>query len=416
MTEPLRRVPKARHLFIARLFEQAALGAGSLLLAGVLGVDDFAPISLLIVINSFAVIASDFGLGLAIMRLPPDHRVALRSLHQLRAVNGAITVAGILAGAAIGGTNGWLVALSALTWSTSAEAFVRKSAALRLMAEKRVALAEGLGAVAFLLIVCASVAEPSWALPLTGFAFAAKQIIEAAVSAPWRDMFAVDGEPPAPWALLGTQVLAFAIRNVDFLIVGAVFAPAVFSVYVLAWRAANLAPAQLARVATRVSMVSFAENEEHRQELYDRYVRNLFGLGLAGGALTAAAAPLLPLLLGESWRSATGVIIVLAIAVPFRMVLGISVSLAMASGVARHLMGWEVARLALNVAFFAAAATFGFPALVAAVALMSILPGAHYNVMFARRSGLRPAPYLLPAAVVASILAVLGASLITTPT
>jgi hypothetical protein len=110
------------------------------------------------------------------------------------------------------------------------------------------------------------------------------------------------------------------------------------------------------------------------------------------------------------------VIIVLAIAVPFRMVLGISVSLAMASGVARHLMGWEVGRLAVNVAFFAAAATLGFPALVAAVTLMSIIPGAHYNVMYARRSGLRPVPYLLPAAAVASILAVLGASLITTPT
>ena len=80
-------------LLASRVIEQCVLGGASLLLAARLGLDGFAPVSALLVVNSAAVTLSDYGIGLAALRCPPGETVALRSLQRMRLVNLAILAA-----------------------------------------------------------------------------------------------------------------------------------------------------------------------------------------------------------------------------------------------------------------------------------------------------------------------------------
>ena len=406
--------PRARFLLAARIAEQAALGLGTFVLAGVLGPEGFAPVAALTVLNFFVVVTSDFGLGLAVMRHPAHRTVSWRPLRLLRLANLGLTVLGVLAGVAIGGELGLTVGIVALMWSTSAEGFVRKSAALRLLRERNVALAEILGSAILLGLFLVVIPYPDAALAITGAAFIAKQVVEAVVTRGWRPLFSHDGDEVHTFAIWGSQVLSFASKNVDYLIVGLVFSPAAFGLYSLGWRAANVAPAQISRIVIRVSMVGFARDEGGRQELYDRYNRSTFGIGLAAGLLTAVGAFLLPLVLDE-WGSATMVIVIMALAVPFRMVLGVAVSLAMGVGSSRRLLVFEVARLVASFVIIGGAALLGFGALVAAVTIISIVVAEVYNRDFTRVAGLRPVRYLLPAAVVASLVAMALAPLVELP-
>lgn len=364
----------ARHLLMARIVEQGALGLGSLLLARRLGIDGFAALSAVFVFNSFAVLASDFGLGLAVLRAPLGS-VGLRTLHHLRWANVGVVVATGLVGLLLGDETGLLVASCGLIWLVSAEGYVRKSALLRMGRVKRVAVIETIGAVLFAVLIVVAWWQAEYAPLFAAGAFLAMHAAGVVLSGGWRSAFGPNPPDRDVLFLWMTQLLAYGSANVDFIVVGVLISAGAFSVYSLGFRVAAVVTAQVSYAAHRLMVVDFGEADDSpdHQRVYDRRMKQLFPVGLGACVLTIAIAPVLPLLLGDEWRPVTGVVVVLSIAVPWRTVLGVSGALAMGASRTRVLLAWEVVRLLVTAGVLVAAAVVSFSAFVAAAAATSIL-------------------------------------------
>ena len=133
--------------------------------------------------------------------------------------------------------------------------------------------------------------------------------------------------------------MAYAIANVDYVILGLFQPGAVFAVYVLAFRLANAIPSQLSFVAARVLTVDLAADDpEGRQPVYEQYTRTLFLFGIVGAVATGLLAGVLPDVLGAEWRSITWVLAALACVVPWRMVLGVAGTLGVVAQRSRDLL------------------------------------------------------------------------------
>jgi O-antigen/teichoic acid export membrane protein len=399
-------------LIASRVTEQCVLGGASLLLAARLGLDGFAPVSALLVVNSAAVTLSDYGIGLAALRSPPGETVALRSLQRMRLVNLAVLVAGVAAGIVAGGTLGLLVAASAAIWCVSAEAFVRKAAAIANGHGRESAVAELLGSAVFAVPVLV-LATGSRALAVVGAALVLKHLVEIAVARNGRSVFGPDGVVPRLRSLCSTQMLAYGLGNIDYLIVAVVLGASAFSVYSLAYRVAVAVPSVVAYVATRtvVADLSSAAHLGERQARYSRYVQPLFLIGVASAAVAAAVGMVLPSLLGSGWDALARTIAVLVFAAPWRMIAGQAGAVAIADGAEQHLVRWELSRLLAFVGVFALAAAAGFAVFLATVTVGWIAGVTLLHRLAARRAGLREWRALVPLAVIASVAASVVAAL-----
>ena len=60
------------------------------MLAAVLGPEAFAPVAVLLIVNSLSVQISDLGVGFVIMSLRGDQRMSTASLHRVRTINGGL--------------------------------------------------------------------------------------------------------------------------------------------------------------------------------------------------------------------------------------------------------------------------------------------------------------------------------------
>ncbi len=404
-------------LLVSRVWEQAVIGLSTLVLARQLGVLRFAPVSTLFVINSFAVTVSDFGLGLAVLRLPPRATIRLAVLRRARLANSAIAATGLATGYAVGGSAGRIIAASGLIWATSAEAYVRKAGAIRDNHAGQAALAEVVGTTILLTAAVVGAIRPSSAVAVVAAGFVLKHTAEAALVRHWRGAFATDEGASLRsdvGLLWGAQLLSFLAANVDYVTVGVLLSRPSFSVYVIGFRLANAVPAQISYVTGRISLVDFgrARDQAERQATYDRYVARLFGVGVAGAAVTLAVAPLLPVVLGSSWRPVSGVIAVLALGVPWRMVLSVASAMVLAGGQTKRSLRWEGTRLVLSTAVFAAAAAGGFPIFVVTVTLTWTAAALAYHTRGGIAVGVRPWPLLVPTAAVTAAIAIAGGTLV----
>jgi O-antigen/teichoic acid export membrane protein len=399
-------------LLVSRVVEQCVLGGAALLLAGRLGLEAFAPVSALLVVNSAAVTLSDYGVGLAVLRCPPGQQVAVRSLRMMRLLNVAIALAGVVVGLRIGSTAGTLVLASVVIWAVSAEAFVRKAAALATGHGRNCAVAELLGSAAFAVPVVVF-ATGDRALAVVGGALVLKHLIEALVARAGRTQFGPDGVAPRLRALCSSQVLAYALGNVDYVIVALVLGATAFSIYSLAYRVAVAVPSVVAYVATRTAVSDFstADGMAERQVRYSKYVRPLFLIGSASAVVAIGIGALLPALLGSSWDAVAPTIAVLALAAPWRMIAGQAGALAIADGSEHHLVRWELTRLVIFATAFVLAALAGFAAFVAVVTCAWIIGVTRLHQLAARRGGLRHWRALVPLAAGACALAIATAVL-----
>jgi O-antigen/teichoic acid export membrane protein len=388
------------------------LGGAALLLAARLGLDAFAPVSALLVVNSAAVTLSDYGVGLAVLRCPPGQQVARRSVRSMRLVNVLVVLVGVAVGVAIGSTAGTLVLASAAIWAVSAEAFVRKAAALAAGHGRNCAVAELLGSAAFAVPVLAF-ATGGQALAVVGVALVLKHAIEAVVARAGRQQFGPDGVTPRLRTLCSSQVLGYALGNIDYVIVAVVLGATAFSIYSLAYRVAVAVPSVVAYVANRTAVadLSTAGGSAERQDRYSRYVRPLFLIGSASAVVAIGIGAVLPALLGSAWNAVAPTIAVLALAAPWRMIAGQAGALAIADGSERHLVRWELSRLALFAATFTVAAVAGFAVFVAVVTCGWILGVTWLHQRATRRGGLREWRALVPLAGVACCLATAVAAL-----
>ena len=410
------RLGRLPALVLGRLVEQASLGIGALFLAARLGPSAFAPVSVLFVVNSLAVTLSDYGIGLAALRCTPGTHVRAGVLRRMRVGNlaGAVLAAG--AGLAAGGTAGTIVGLGGCVWWASGEAFVRKAAAINLGFAGEAAGGELAGAVVFGL-VCA-IAPGRHAVAIVGAAFVLKHALEAVAVRHWREVFSAAGCRPELGALWSTQGLALAAGNVDYLLVGAFFGARAFAVYTLGFRVAVALPSVLAYAAGRTAVADLgaAPTAAARGERYRAYVRPLFAAGVLGGLGAAATGLVLPAVLGPGWGGLTPTIAVLALAMPWRMVVGQAGALMVAVHSSARLARWEVARLAAFALLLAGGAAAGFGGFVVAASLGWIVLTTAQHWAAARVAEIEPWGSLRVLALAAVPLCVaLGATLGTWP-
>jgi O-antigen/teichoic acid export membrane protein len=364
-----RRIPSSlSHLLLSRALDQGVMAAASLLLARVVGPENFAPIAVLLVVNSLAVQVSDFGVGFAVLRTGPGEQIAVSSLSRLRRLSVVVSFVGLLVGVVLGGTTGIVLGCGGVIWGLSAEAYVRKSAAIRLGASREVAFAEIIGAVAVLAGVMLV-----WRLDLSigwfALALIVKHLAEIVGVRTWRPCFGASGDQARSGPEWVSQVLTYGVANVDYLVVVLLLTPAELSSYVVAFRMASALPALVGGPITNTAFVELADAAaSDRPAARRRVVRRARLVGIAGAVGVLLLAPVLAIFLGSAWAGTGWLVAILAPAVPFRMLLGAAVANAITLGGARSVVVWEFGRL---VAVGLAAAIGGVFGVVPAAALVS---------------------------------------------
>lgn len=375
-------------LITARVVEQGALGATSLVLARWLGVDDYAPVAALIVFNSLAVVASDLGLGVMIMS-SAERAAGHDQVRRIRAVNATLAAAVAAASLAFDGALAAALPWAGAIWLASGEAFIRKSALLRLGRERRVAASEIVASLVLVAVAAGVAVAPARAVALVGAALLAKHVVEVLAAGGWRAGLGEHGAQRAG-AVWWTQLAAYATANVDFVVIGIVVTSAAFSVYSLGFRVASLVTSQVAYAFGRLVLVDLAraEDREARQRVYDARVRLLFVVGVPAALVALGAAALVPVALGRQWEDSAWVIVLLAVATPWRMALGVTGALMVSGGHAATLVRWELVRLVATAAVLFAAAQGGLWTFTGAVAAVMIVATVVLNRASTRVSGL----------------------------
>lgn len=382
-------------LVLARLVDQGALGLGSVLLARELGPDAFAPVAVLLVVNSLAIQVSDLGLGFAVLRSAATDPVARASLVRVRRIAAAAAVAaGAVALALLAAsaeTAAVVVATSGAVWLLSAEGRVRKASALTLGRAREAASAEIAGAVAFALGVVVVVVAGG-GLGAVAVALVAKHLVELAVVRGWAERFTADGDPARSGAEWLGQVMTYLVANADYVVLGLLLSPADLSRYAIAFRVASAIPALVATPITQTAFLDLAAaGPEARQGVHDGIRRRVLRMGLLGAAAVLVAAPVLPPVLGEGWSEAAPLVAILAVAVPFRLLLGMSVAQAIVVGRARSVVGWEAGRLVAVAGVTAvAAAAGGLVWATVAVSAATVVSVSAAYVRSARVAAVRP--------------------------
>jgi len=357
-------------LLVGRVFEQVALGVVALVVAARLGPEAFAPVGVLLIVNSAAVTLSDWGLGLAVLRRCDGERLASRLRRRMHTVNGSLAVAGVVAGALVGGTVGEATAASGLIWWASSEAFVTKAGAVNSGRGNRAGVAEVLSSLVFLALV-GGFAFGSAAVAVVGAGLVVKHGIEIVV-AHGDAGFARDGVTEDVRSLWATQVAALGVANVDYLLVGLLLGAEAFSIYSIGYRIAVGLPSVLAYVGTRTALTDLgnAGDPDATQRRYVAYVRSLFGLGAVVAVVTALVGAGLAMALGPSWELVWPTVLVLACSAPWRMVFGQAGALALVVRQAGALVRWQVVQLgAFSVVIAVAALAGGLGCAVATVAI-----------------------------------------------
>lgn len=371
---PGRRVQPIRLLVVSRVAEQATLGVASLLLARWLGPDAFVPVAVLFILNSLAIQVSDLGLGFGVLRSPSDRPLARVLFTRVRIVDGSVAVVGLVVGGVLGGDVGAVVAIGSVIWYLSAESYVRKTVALKRGRVRRLVVAEIVGTAVFAVFVAAAYFDLDRAVVLVGLGLLAKLATEALLLRDWRSMFVTEGATRGSTGEWLGQVMTYVIANVDYLLIGLLMSPEDLSRYVIAFRVASAAPALLASPLTQAAFIEMADTDPvHRQESYDGLVRRIAALGGLGVAVVAAGAPVVGWFLGSSWAGVGALMVILAWAIPWRLLLGPSVAMAVTAGKAWRVVAWESGRLVAVATAVVIGAQFGLVQVAAAMAGTTIL-------------------------------------------
>ena len=374
-------------LVVSRLVDQAVLGLASLLLAWRLGIAGFVPVSATLVVNSFSVVGSDLGLGTELLRARAG-TLSTRAVRGLRLVNVSVAVVAALVGALLQPTAREVVIGGGLIWACSAEAFVRKSALIRLGHARRAAIGELAGSAVFAVAVTVVLLHPRSAVPVVVAGLVGKHLVESWVDRRWDGVCSDEGAARWDLWLWSNSVLNFAISNVDFVLVAWFVSSEAFAVYSVGFRVAAALVAQLSYVVNRISLVDFGE--AHRQGslsgAYRRRRSQMVRFGVVAGSMTALCAPALALL-GDQWRHAIGVVLVLACVVPWRMCAGLALNVVVAADGARRVAAWEARRLIVAVTVLAMGARLGLGTFTFSAACVAIGTAVGYDRLALRTAG-----------------------------
>ncbi|HJR25990.1 MAG TPA: oligosaccharide flippase family protein, partial [Acidimicrobiales bacterium] len=285
-------------------------------------------------------------------------------------------------------------------------------AALRLGQVRVVARTEVAASAVFLAIV-ALAAHPGHAAVAVALAFAAKSVLEILpFGAVVARTFADDGHEATPGWILGTQVVAFAIANLDYLVVALLLGDRALGLYGLAFRAASALPMQLNAVLVRLGTLDLAAADGvDRPDALGRLVRRLLLLGTAFGALGALLSPLVGPVLGDRWADAAPLMVPLFLATPWRLLLPLVGIHALVEGRARALFTVELVRLAVMAAALLAGASIGLQGVAVAGSLAMLVTTYGFFAWSSIRPSGAPHRFLAASALVGAAAISIGALL-----
>lgn len=343
--------------------------------------DGFAPISALLIINSLSTTASDLGLGLSILRLGPDERIASKTRNRVFKTNILVAILPMLAAAAARGTTAMILLASGLLWVFTAHAYILKATAHWALRDRSIAAAEAGGSIALAVAVVIAVTIPTRAVEAAAIGLCVKALVEILVLRNSPSPFDSSGGIAPLRQLWIAQVLSYASGNVDFLIAVVILGPRALSVYVVAFRVASAIPSQVANVAGRLAVVDFAQATlpNDLRHAYSTYLKRVLAVGVTGAGVTLAVAPLVAWLLGHEWSTTAWVVAVLAISVPWRMLLTVASSAILTDNTTSLTMHLEVTRLVLTAFALAAGAAAGFSTFAGIAAAIPVFAALAYQ-------------------------------------
>lgn len=368
-SSPLRRLLL---MIGTRGLDQLALGGASLLIARRTGTEDFAPFATIFILYALAAQVGDGGLAFALLRQPKGSTIALSARDNRRIASLMLALIGIGVGVLIGGVVGTVVAVGGLTFLTGPAVFVGRASLQRSGETRRLSIAEGVAAVAFFVAVAALVHDIDDLL-LFGLICIGKHLVELGLQRTQSAAFSATGDPVKASGLWASQVVTYAVANVDYLLVGALLGAEALSIYAIGFRLASAFSSVVAAPLTRTAFVDFA-NTSDAQRQHDRLIKQIGIFGSCGIAATALVALLLPTVLGPDWAATRAVTVLLGIALPWRLLLGPVVALGLTTGRAYRVVGWELVRMAALVAAIVAGSGSlnGVAGAVSAATILSI--------------------------------------------
>lgn len=346
---------------LSRAVDQLVLGGATLWLGVQMTPTEAAPFLTLLILYALGGQLGDGGLSFAILRTPPTERLRRRDAMARVGVAllgaGAATAVGLM----IGGSGGLVVAAGGWVWMATALAFVGRADLHRRSRTDRLAVAEAGSAVMAAIAILALIRSPD-DLALFAAILVGKGALEFGVQGARIEALARDGAPVRAGLEWLGQAATYAVANVDYLLIGVLLTPADLAVYAVAFRLASGPSSVIAAPLTRSAFVGFAGPSDGRGRAVARLHRMVAVGGLAGVAAVAVGALALRFVLGEDWSATAALAVVLAVALPWRLVLGPTVALAITAGRADRVVAWELRRLVL------VAASVGVGALVAGLA------------------------------------------------
>jgi len=379
-----------------RGLDQLALGGASLLIARRTGTEDFAPFATVFILYALAAQVGDGGLAFALLRQPTGSPIALSARDNRRIASVVLALIGVVAGLSIGGVAGTVVAIGGLTFVTGPAVYVGRASLQRSGETRRLSIAEGVAAVAFFAGVVAVIHDIDDLL-LFGLLCIGKHLVELGFQRTKSGAFSATGDPVRASGLWASQVVTYAVANVDYLLVGALLGAEALSIYAIGFRLASAFSSVVAAPLTRTAFVDFA-NTSDAQRQHNQLVKQIGVFGACGIAGTALVALLLPTVLGTDWEATRAVTLLLGLALPWRLLLGPVVALGLTTGRAYRVVGWELVRMAALVAAIVvgSGSLNGVASAVSAATILSVVWAYHRAVTEAK---VKPSISLLVTAV-----------------
>ena len=215
--------------------------------------------------------------------------------------------------------------------------------------------------------------------------------------------------------LLGTNLMGFAVNNVDNVAIGAYWGPAALGLYSRAYQLLQVPLQQINAPLSRVVLPVLSRVQADR-EVFQHYFQRFqlaicYSLGLGFGLLAGVAQPLVHLLLGPAWWGAAPILAVLAIGGVFKGIDSANYQVWVAKGLTGRLLKFYAITRPLMIATILAGLPWG-PVGVATGHLVAAV--AHWAVglvYVCRLSGLERGP-LFAQSVRALILVIIPAGVL----
>ena len=263
----------------------------------------------------------------------------------------------------------------------------------------------------------------AWSVVLQQVTFVVSTFVINAIQCRWRPQRPDRSVPMGRFIrfgshLLGTNLMGFAVNNVDNIAIGVVWGPGPLGLYSRAYQLLQVPLQQINAPLSRV-VLPVLSRVQADQQVFQRYFQRFqlaicYSLGLGFALLAGIAYPLVHLLLGTAWWGAAPILAVLALGGVFKGIDSANYHVWVAKGLTGRLLKFYAVTRPLMILVILAGLPWG-PVGVAAGHLVAAV--AHWTVGLAyvsRLSGLKRAPLfaqsvrtlflvILPAGVLARI-------------